>query len=233
MDPTTILAGLAAIAAFAGAIKALPIIWKWIKGVGRFLAGTEKIALLPGIVDDLSVIPGSLKEISCKVDTIRQELKDHMAEEERMRAEEKNMVQELAESIQEFAVTAGKQTIDVAEAVFKQATFADEVAYYIVDWDDEREEWMWRWGNPAYFELTGLTEGQAAGGQYWDIIDAADRDRVLSAANWSGEQGVPLEVDFVNVNVSTGERTLVRVLAAPVNDRTEQVKAYLGSIHKV
>lgn len=212
----TLLAVLAGVAATAAALKGLPVIWNafkvTVKAVRKFFQASDAIHEVGEAVKNLSA-----------------DLQAHMLEEERMRREEKNMVQQLVDTVNNFAAVADRQTLEVAEAVFKQATFNEDVAYYIVDW--ENEEWMWKWGNPAYLKLTGLTVTQAKSGQYWDIIGDDERERVFAAANYAGEHGIPLEVDFTNINVATGEETPVRVVAAPLKNRAEETVAYLGAIH--
>ena len=212
----TVLAVLAGVAATAAALKGLPVIW------GALKVAVSSISKFFHASDAISEVGQAVKKLSS-------DLQAHMLEEERMRREEKDMVQQLVDTVNDFASVADRQTLEVAEAVFKQATFNEDIAYYIVDW--ENEEWMWQWGNPSYLRLTGLTVAQARSGQYWDIIGDDEKERVFSAATYAGEHGIPLEVDFTNVNVCTGEKTPVRVVAAPLKNRAEETVAYLGAIH--
>ena len=237
-----VAASATAITVAAATLAGLPKIWSAIKGFFRFLVGLESVKDVPGLVvegreinDKLDNVVTSVANISINVSKLSRDLKKHMEEEERLRKQEKNLVESLVEAVESQAEESDRQVVEMAEAVFRQAVFADPVAYYIVDWvvDDSPEggQWVWKWGNPAYLNLTGLTVQQAKGGQYWDIIRPDQKDRVFAAATYSGDNGLPLEVDFINVNVATGEHTPVRVIAAPLKNRAEDTVGYLGSIH--
>jgi PAS domain S-box-containing protein len=226
------------IVVFAAVLKAMPVIWNKMKGFGRWVVSLESIREIESLTHETNAVESKLDRVVTEVGNIShnvaqlsQDLQSHMEEEEKLRLQEKSMVESLVEAVQDLAHEFDRQIIEMAETVFRQAVFADPVAYYIVDWDRTHEVWNWRWGNPSYFRLTGLTRRQAEGGQYWDIISPEERERVFDAANYAGEHGIPLEVDFMNVNVQTGERTPVRVIATPLKNRDDETAGYLGSIH--
>lgn len=233
MELTTVVLVAVGVTAVIGAIKTFPYIWATIKGIFKFLSGLEKIGELPAIIGEHQALPELIQDVSKQVGQLSQELRDHMAEEERVRLEEKNLIENLVKSINFNAFALDRQAIEIAIAVFKQTTFNDPIAYYIVDWDEISEQWNWIWGNPAYLKLTGLTAAQARGGQYWDIVHPSDKDRVYSAAYYAGDSGITLEVDFICVNISTKEETPVRVIAAPIKNRDEFTVGYLGAIHLI
>lgn len=242
-----LIAALVFIAALAAAIKGMPIVWNWVKNLFRFLSGMERIAEVPRLVEEHTVIKSTVNETDHKVDQVVEkvsaiadsvrdvadDLRQHMNEEERMRSEEKNMVASIVETVERLSEDVHSHVLDVADTVFRQVVFADPVAYYIVHWNPVDKDWDWVWGNTAYLNLTGLTGDEARQRKYWDMVHPDDRERVFEAAARSGELSVPLDVDFTCVNLKTGEEFPVRAISWPMTDHHGDAVGFLGAIQRL
>lgn len=243
MDIALLLSILGAIAVFAAALKALPIIWGGLKSIGKFVSGLEKTADLPalivnqnqllensetnkGLLDSLTI---TLQGAVGSIKSLHDELVAHMEEEERLRSEERSLVEVMANSVEQLSQELSESTFRVADVVFRQAVFADPMAYYTISKNQEGK-WDWTWGNSAYFRLTGLTALQAQSGQFWDIVEPSQAERVKAAAVKAGDEGTPLDVEFTSINVSTGVSNHVQVLAWPIHDKSGNPVLYLGAI---
>lgn len=234
---TIVMAVLAGIATFAIAIKSLPTIWESIKAFYKFIIGMEKITVIPELLVSQQVIMESNDDLALKLDktldaiaTISRELKEHMIEEEQMRATEKDLVQSLVVQVETLSKTVSHNSSKIANVVFRQAVFADEMAYYTMEC--VHGEWHWTWGNKAYLNLTGLTTERAMSGHYWDIVKPDQRDWVMDYVSDIGERNEPLDMDFTLVNMKTKEEHEVRVLAWPLHDNDGNAIVYLGAIEK-
>ena len=234
---TTVMAVLAGIAAFAIAIKSLPTIWEGIKAFYKFIIGMEKTTVIPELLVNQQTIMESNHKFAGKLDetleaiaTISRELKEHMIEEEQMRATEKDLVQSLVVQVETLSKTVSHNSSKIANVVFRQAVFADSMAYYTMECVNG--EWEWTWGNKAYLNLTGLTAERAMSGHYWDIVKEDQRDWVMDYATSIGQNNDPLDMDFTLVNMKTKEENEVRVLAWPLHDNDGNAIVYLGAIEK-
>lgn len=234
---STIMAVLAGIAAFALAIKSLPAIWSAMKSTFKFFIGIEKTSALPEVIANQNTIMELNKVSDIKLDEtlvaiadISQALKDHMIEEERMRSTEKDLVRTLVEQVESLSKTVSHNSSKIANVVFRQAVFADSMAYYTME--KSGDEWNWTWGNKAYLDLTGLTAERAMSGHYWDVVKEDEREWVTDYANDVGERSEPLDLDFTLVNTKTGEENQVRILAWPLHDNDGNAIVYLGAIEK-
>lgn len=239
-----LVATLVFVAALAAAIKGLPVVWAWMKSAYRFMAGMERIAEVPVIVEEQAVIRTTVDDTNIKVDAVvdkvgsiaesvkmvADDLRRHMDEEERLRQEEKNMVAQMVDSVDKLSGDLHRHVLEVADAVFRQAVFADPVAYYIVHWNKEEEKWDWVWANNAYFKLTGLTGEEARADRYWDMVHPDDQERVYEHTKRAGETATPIEIDFLCVNVRTGEENPVRVVSWPMLGETGRAVGFLGAI---
>lgn len=234
---TTIMAILAGVAAFALAIKSLPIIWDGAKSFYKFVVGIEKTVAIPDLLVNQQVIMDANIQFNVKLDDtlqaigrISEELRAHMIEEEQMRSTEKDLVCTLVEQVESLSKTVSHNSSKIANVVFRQAVFADAMAYYTMECDNDG--WHWTWGNKAYLDLTGLTAERAMSGHYWDIVKDDQRDWVMDYAKNVGNNNEPLDMDFTLVNMKTKEEHEVRVLAWPLHDNDGNAIAYLGAIEK-
>lgn len=234
---TTVMAVLAGIAAFAIAIKSLPTIWEAAKSFYKFLIGIEKATAIPELLINQQIImdsnhkaDGKLDETLAAIATISRELREHMLEEEQMRATEKDLVQTLVAQVETLSKSVSHNSSRIANVVFRQAVFGDSMAYYTMECVNG--EWEWTWGNKAYLNLTGLTTERAMSGHYWDVVKDDQRDWVVDYASGVGEKNEPLDMDFTLVNMKTKEEHEVRVLAWPLHDNEGNAIVYLGAIEK-
>lgn len=217
---TSILAVLAAIGAFAVAIKALPTIWNALKDVGKFFSGLEKVVELPSYLDEQSDVPETIESIARKVDELAIDLREHMAEEERLRDAEKTMVERLVE-------IASQQD----SMVFRQTAFSSETAYY--EMVLVKGVWMFDWCNQAWTDLVGLSLPEAKVVSWLDAIDEAEHDVKAAQVERAREEGAPLDLEVTIVNQKTGYKQLARVMKYPMSDLNGEVHRFLGAIHRL
>lgn len=234
---TTVMAIFAGIAAFALAIKSLPTIWEAGKSFYKFLVGIEKTTVIPELLVNQQTIMDSNYKFDLKLDDtltaiakISRELKEHMIEEEKLRQSEKDLVETLVTQVETLSKTVSHNSSKIANVVFRQAVFADEMAYYTMECSNG--EWNWTWGNKSYLSLTGLTTERAMSGHYWDVVKQDQRDWVIDYATEVGKKNEPLDMDFTLVNMKTKEEHEVRVLAWPLHDNDGNAIVYLGAIEK-
>lgn len=226
----TVMAILAGIAAFAVAIKSLPTIWQGVKSSYRFFLGMERVTIIPDLFANQQIIMSNNEEFGYKLDETLAALKTHMIDEEEILNHEKNLVRKLAERIDDLAATISQNSSRIANVVFRQAVFADSLAYYTVELHDNA--WQWTWGNRAYFNLTGMTPEECVSGHYWDIVKEDQRSWVVDYISNVAESGEPLDVDFTLVNVKSHQEHEVRVLAWPLHDNDGNAIVYLGAVEK-
>lgn len=228
MDLTFLLAIMAGIVALAAAIKALPFLWNTAKSITKFMSGIEMVASLPvhlenqqKFIEAHSGIPELLSNIAAAVDALSKELRDHMLEEERMREEEKRLVERLvrAASMQD-------------SIVFRQTTFSSDVAYYEMKRDTGESEWYFDWCNASWSKLTGLSITEARVVGWTPVISDEERDIVLPQIVRAGLEGLPLDIEFKLVNYETKEKNMVRVIGYPImQDSNGKYVRYLGAIY--
>lgn len=231
MSFTVVLSVLAAIAAFAAAIKALPVIWNWLKSLVRFIQGLEHVHAIPTYIEDDADLKAMISEVLEENKKLSRRIVSHVADEEKSRREEKEIVAKISENVEKLSVDLAEYSYKLASVVFKQATFADpDVAYYMIE--KQNGHWVWIWGNRKYHELTGLSALQAAAGQFWNSVDPSEKDSVMDSSHRAGDNDLPFDMGYTNVNVETGERTRVRVLAYPITDRSGKAALYLGAIQE-
>lgn len=233
---TTLMAVLAGISTFAVALKATPSIWSSFKDTGKFLSGLELTSTIPGLLKNQETILESNIQSNAKIDAtlsaisdLSNELQEHMVEEERLREREKSLIESLMEQVKIVSSEMALHSSKVANTVFRQAVFADPIAYYTIERGADGE-WDWTWGNAAYLNLTGLMYERARAGHYWDIIEPTQRDWVIDVVKMAGEEGKPLDVEFTLVNAVSGATQPVRVISWPLHDHEGNACVYLGAI---
>lgn len=234
---TTVMAVLAGIAAFAVAIKSLPTIWEGTKTFYKFLLGMEKATIIPELLLNQQTIMTNNEDFGIKLDStltaiaaISDELKCHMMEEEEILSHERDIVKRLAERVDDLSITISHNSSKIASVVFRQAVFADTMAYYTVELEDDG--WRWSWGNRSYFDLTGMTPEMALSGHHWDIVKSDQRSWVKDYVSDIESDGEPLDMDFILVNMKTQEESEVKALAWPLHDGSGKATVYLGAIEK-
>ncbi len=228
---------LVGLATFAAAIKSLPVIWQGLKSFYKFLIGMEQTTAIPELLENQRLIREAYKVSDEKLDmtlaaiaTMSDELKAHMIEEENMRMAEKGLVEQLVSEVESLSRTVSHNSSKIANVVFRQAVFADSMAYYTMEYEDDG--WKWIWGNKAYLDLTGITPEMAMSGHYWDIVKEEEKAWVIDYATKIGDASEPLDLDFTLVNMKTKKEHEVRVLAWPLHDNDGNAIVYLGAIEK-
>lgn len=230
MNWAIFLSVLGGIAAFAAAIKAVPPIYESIRTFFQFLSGLSAASTVPFLVNENEDTQDKLDLITTLVAQLAHDLKEHMEEEERLRKEERNIVEELADTVLMHQKQFGHHIFTVASTVFKQVTYAEDSAFYLLEWDPEEERWVWSWGNPAYLRLTGLNFQEARNNQFWYSVAEEDRVRVRQVAEEAGLRHSHLEVSYTNVHLKTQEKTPVTLNASPLLGSDNTVYGYLGTI---
>lgn len=223
MDFTTIIGVMAFIAAFAGAIKALDVIWDYLKKFGKFVVGTGDITDLPEIKEDvkktheaIDALSKEFKFIIAKFDALSHEFLNHMAEEERQRDEQVDMMRKFADHLSQQD-----------SVIFRQAVFTSETPYYETRYNVIDGEWHFVWCNRAWSDLTGISLPRAKIMDWEDIVGQANMTQVNSQI--MSESG-PIEVEMVIKNWFTNNHYRVLTVSCPMKDIDGNVIRYVGSI---
>lgn len=87
--------------------------------------------------------------------------------------------------------------------------------------------------NPAFTQLTGLTEDEASGEGWIMAIYEEDRGRVASAWSNAVDSGRTIELRYRWRNVLTGAVTAVRSTASPFTDDQGTILGWVASIEPV
>ena len=222
------LAILAFIAAFAAALKALPVIWASLKKTIAFLQGLVEASTLGEVVLTKEDI---LEKFAESADIIK-EVRDEIETLRKQRSEEFEMVNSFVTTIENLSEDIDEYVFRVATIVFSQIAYNEDNAFYVIRLNQDGE-WVFTSANKAYYNLTGLTPGMTASGQYFDSIALEDRERVEHASFAAGDAGVVFEAQYKNVNLKTGKETEVEIHAEPIKNKSGELQGYLGVIKKI
>jgi len=85
--------------------------------------------------------------------------------------------------------------------------------------------------SPEFLWLTGLTIEGMYGDAWLRVVDPMDRQRVAEMWDDAQERGVPMDIEYKLLNLSTGTRQMVRHIAEPVKDHLSRLIGWVGVIN--